>query len=168
MTSGTKELTHTVIDKGFGVAYDNNSMAVDNWKTPEIEHKVDSDCFIVGNKFHSLLFDESHHSKWEEFRNLAREGFSDECSRLLKKMELEDSDEEYDLLDDEVGGESQDDGVFNLANLKGPLRNEAVMTMHDEEKKPQKRKQNGGQLKESQDQGESQMMAILCCRKLKD
>jgi hypothetical protein len=123
MASGTKDLNHTVMDKGFGVVSDNNSMDVESWKTPEIEYKVDSDCFIVGNKFHSLISDESHHSKWEEFRNLAREGVSDECSRLLKKMELEDSDEEYDLLD---------------------VENEVVMTMHDEEKKPQKRKQKWG------------------------
>lgn len=36
-----------------------------------------------------------------EFRKLAREGVTGECSMLLKKMKIEDSDEEHDLLDDE-------------------------------------------------------------------
>jgi hypothetical protein len=73
---------------------------VDDWRTPEVGIKNDSDCHIVRNKFYNLINKESHHSKWEEFRNLAREGITEECSMLLKKMELEDSDEDYDLLDD--------------------------------------------------------------------
>ena len=63
---------------------------VDDWKTPEVGIKNDSDCHIVGKKFYNLINEESHHSKWEEFRNLAREGITEECSMLLK-MELEDS-----------------------------------------------------------------------------
>lgn len=82
-----------------------------------MEQKTDSDYYIVGNKFHSLINDVSHHSIWEEFRNLAREGVSDECSRLLKKIELEDSDEEYDLLDDGMDEGTQEDADLSLADL---------------------------------------------------
>ena len=45
---------------------------------------MNSDYHVVGNKFYSLIEDESNHSKWEEFRNLATE----DCSILLKRLEL--------------------------------------------------------------------------------
>ena len=48
---------------------------------------------------------------------LSREDVSDECSRLLKKMELEDSDEEYDLLDDGMDEGTQEDANLSLADL---------------------------------------------------
>jgi hypothetical protein len=40
----------------------------------------------VGNKFYSLINVESHHSKWEEFRKLAKKNSAtEECSFLLKR-----------------------------------------------------------------------------------
>ena len=64
--------------------------------TPEPTFSKDnSDCKIVGNKRQSLLEEESQHSKWEQFRRMAKEGSShEECSQLLRKMERQDSDEE--------------------------------------------------------------------------
>jgi hypothetical protein len=57
-----------------------------------------SDCHVVGNKWPSLVEDESNHSKWEEFRRMAKMDSShDECSQLLRKMELQDSDEEMEI-----------------------------------------------------------------------
>jgi len=51
--------------------------------------KDNSDCKIVGNKWKSLLEEESQHSKWEQFRRMAKEESShEECSQLLLKMEL--------------------------------------------------------------------------------
>ena len=62
------------------------------------------DCAIVGDKWKSLLEDESHHSKWEELRRLAKTGSDhEECSQLLRRMELQDSKEEY-----EIGEDAQD------------------------------------------------------------
>jgi hypothetical protein len=53
-----------------------------------------------------MLEDESHHSKWEEFRRLAKIGSDhDECSQLLRRMELQDSKEEDEL--GELGQETQ-------------------------------------------------------------
>lgn len=121
----SEELTTTPFYMASGIANDSTPMAVDSLVTPKVEHKMDSDCYIVGNKYLSILSDESHHSKWEEFRNLAKEGVSDECSRLLKRMELEDSDEEYDLLDDEMVRDLQENDV------SAPAESEPVGTIQD-------------------------------------
>lgn len=45
---------------------------VDGYETPVTRHERESDCKIVGNKFFSLLNKASHHSKWEEFRKMAK------------------------------------------------------------------------------------------------
>lgn len=74
----------------------------DLWKTPEQEKTEHSDCHIVGNKFYSLIEEESNHLKWEEFRNLAKKGLAtEECAILLKRMELEGSEDEDDLIEEE-------------------------------------------------------------------
>ncbi|XP_066379833.1 uncharacterized protein [Miscanthus floridulus] len=140
-----KELTPIIVDTGKDAASMEAQKVVGSWETPEVEQRIDSDCYIVGNKFHSLINDESHHSKWEEFRNLAREGVSDECSRLLKKMELEDSDEEYDLLDDGMDEGTQEDANLSLADL-GLIQDkgETISNIQDEAKKNQKRKPRWG------------------------
>jgi len=36
----------------------------DRWKTPEQKIAMLSDCHVVGNKFYSLIEEESNHSKW--------------------------------------------------------------------------------------------------------
>jgi len=59
-----------------------------------------SDCHVVGNKFYSLIEEESNHSKWEEFRNMAKQGTTtEECANMLKRMELEISEDEEELME---------------------------------------------------------------------
>jgi len=66
--------------------------------TPEPIRVEDSDCKIVGNKWQTLMDDECNHSKWEEFRRMAKAGSShEECSLLLRRMELQDSDDESEV-----------------------------------------------------------------------
>lgn len=61
----------------------------------------------------NLISEESLISKWEEFRRLAREGVSEECSNLLKKMELEDDDDDdEDLLD--IDAYEEEEEVLSL------------------------------------------------------
>lgn len=63
--------------------------------TPEAYLSQLSDCHFGGNKFYQLLSEESNHSKWEEFRRRAQsENMNDECTNLLRRMELEDSESE--------------------------------------------------------------------------
>jgi hypothetical protein len=67
----------------------------DLWKTPEQVKSVLSDCPIGVNKFYNLIEEESNHSKWVEFRKLAqKDSATEECSNLLKRMELEVSEDE--------------------------------------------------------------------------
>lgn len=67
----------------------------EDWITPDCILSSKSDCNIVGNKMKSLFTDESQHSKWEEFRQMARiETANEECSQLLRRMELEDSEDD--------------------------------------------------------------------------
>jgi hypothetical protein len=68
--------------------------------TPDPVYYPSSDCRIVGNKWKSLMEDESNHSQWEEFRRMAKAASSqEECSQLLRRMELQDSDDEMDTED---------------------------------------------------------------------
>ena len=70
---------------------------LEEWITLEILLTKNSDYHIVGNKLQSFLTDESHHSKWEEFRRMARaDTANEECSQLLRRLELQDSDEDED------------------------------------------------------------------------
>lgn len=48
---------------------------------------------------------------------MAREGVTKECSMMLKKIELVDSDEEYDILDDEMEEMVEEEGAISLADL---------------------------------------------------
>jgi hypothetical protein len=53
----------------------------------------------VGNKFYQLISEESHHSKWEEFRRGAlSDSMNEDCANLLRRMELEESDSEVDTV----------------------------------------------------------------------
>lgn len=67
---------------------------LEEWVTPEVLISKGTGYHIVGNKFKKLVEDESNHSRWEEFRKMARsEATNEECSQLLRRMELQDSDE---------------------------------------------------------------------------
>ena len=51
----------------------------------------------------SFFTEELQHSKWEEFRKLAKaDTANEECSQLLRRMELQDSDNEEEELLQEV------------------------------------------------------------------
>ena len=82
---------------------------MDKYETPVTNQVKDSDCKIVGNKLLSLLNEESHHSKWEEFRRMAKQDIAtEECSSLLRKMELEVSEEEVEASDTEHMDEGEE------------------------------------------------------------
>lgn len=57
------------------------------------------------------MSEESHHTEWEEFRRQARDGLSNECTNLLKRMELLDSDDEGDLPNFDGTEEMEEDAV---------------------------------------------------------
>jgi hypothetical protein len=69
------------------------------FQTPKASQCQNSDCQIVGNKFYQLISEESHHSKWEEFRRGAlSDSMNEDCANLLRRMELEESDSEVDTV----------------------------------------------------------------------
>lgn len=69
------------------------------WETPNPVREELLDCNIVGNKLQSLLDDSSQHLKWEDFRKIALQGSETvECSTLLQRMELADSEEEDEVM----------------------------------------------------------------------
>jgi len=83
--------------------------------TPEASKSKDSDCRIVGNKFFQLLSEESHHSKWEEFRRRAQdESMKDDCANLLRRMELDESDSEEEICASKM---VVDEGMCSLGEL---------------------------------------------------
>lgn len=124
-----------------GNCVDANLASLRSPTTPEAVTKVNSECNVVGNKFLNLINEESHHSKWDELRKLATDGVSEECSNLLKRMELADSDDEYELLDDE-GGELPEAGeALALADLG---MDTAMVSEVEEGKRNQKRKTKWG------------------------
>jgi hypothetical protein len=100
-------------------------------QTPEVIKVPNSDCQIVGNKFYQLISEESHHSKREEFRRLAlSDNMNEECSNLLRRMKLEDSDLEVESVKSVV---DQDEAVLSLGemiSMKGVAQAEIA---HDEE-----------------------------------
>jgi hypothetical protein len=70
---------------------------------------------VVGNKLYQLINDESHHSKWEEFRRMAKSGtMIEECSNLLKRMELDDSEGEEDSY--VIENENHEEDVLSLGD----------------------------------------------------
>jgi hypothetical protein len=82
----------------------------DLWKTPEQVKSVLSDCPIGVNKFYNLIEEESNHSKWVEFRKLAqKDSATEECSNLLKRMELKVSEDE-----EEIVAEEEEEEVLSL------------------------------------------------------
>jgi hypothetical protein len=86
--------------------------------TPQTVQEPASDCHIVGNKFYNLINEESHHSKWEEFRQMAKQvSATEECSSLLSRMELEVSDEEVEH--SEKGSLEEDDEMCPAYKRKG-------------------------------------------------
>lgn len=53
----------------------------------------------MGKKQYDAFEEESRHSRWEQFRKFAsNDTATEECSTLLKRMELEASDDEEELL----------------------------------------------------------------------
>lgn len=77
-----------------------NALGESSCKTLDAAQTSNSDCYVVENKFLSMISDESHHSKWEEFRRMAKQdSATEECSALLRRMELEASEEELDPSD---------------------------------------------------------------------
>lgn len=86
---------------------------------------------LVGNKFYQLINEESTHSKWEEFRQLAlSDNINEECSDLLKRMELEDSDSEVES--DQSVVILEEDG-FSLGDLVQLNSSTQTKTAQDEE-----------------------------------
>jgi len=72
---------------------------------------------MVGDKFYKLIYDESNHSKWEEFRRMAQsEGMGEECANLLRRMELEESDAEDENSHNEM---TVDDESYSLGECLG-------------------------------------------------
>ncbi|RLM70234.1 hypothetical protein C2845_PM17G06560 [Panicum miliaceum] len=66
--------------------------------TPEVsKDAINSECHVVGRKTKRVIDEEksSQHSRWEHMRKQIKEGGeTNECSFFLRMMELEDSDEE--------------------------------------------------------------------------
>lgn len=80
------------------------------YQTPEIVINQSTECLIVGNKLQKLMSEESHHSKWEEFRKMAQSrNQTEECSNLPRRMELEESDgEDIDnVIEEEIHNEEK-------------------------------------------------------------
>lgn len=97
-----------------------------------------AECQFVKKK--SLMVEEeSRHSRWEEFRRIAsRDMATEECSNLLKKMELEESDNEEEL-------NSEDDMMsMEKAGLVPSMVAESFEPGEDGVKKTQKRKTGWG------------------------
>lgn len=85
------------------------------FQTPEASQCQNSDCQIVGNKFYQLISEESHHSKWEEFRRGAlSDSMNEDCANLLRRMELEESDSEVDTFKSEM---AMDEELISLGEL---------------------------------------------------
>jgi len=63
-----------------------------------------AECQPVGRKYH-ILEEDTRHSRWEEFRKFASgDNATEECSNLLKRMELEASDNKDEIdMKDEAG-----------------------------------------------------------------
>lgn len=94
---------------------------LEEWVTPECILSNLSECHIIGNKMKSFLTEESQHSKWEEFRRMAKsETANEECSQLLRRMELQESDEEEDGMMEDLN--SQEELVTQAEELEEQLR----------------------------------------------
>lgn len=98
---------------------------LDEWVTLECILPNISECQIVGNKMKSFLTEESQHSRWEEFRRLAKsETANEECSQLLRRMELQELDEE-------------EEGMMEVLEAQEEL----TIEVNDVEENPRRKKQ---------------------------
>lgn len=105
---------------------------LDEWITPKCLLANLSDCQIVGNKLKSFFTEESQHSKWKEFRKLARnKTANEECPQLLRRMELQDSDED------------EDENMEELINQVKEINQVASFEVNLEKKKPKRQRQWG-------------------------
>ncbi|OQU92627.1 uncharacterized protein LOC8083655 isoform X2 [Sorghum bicolor] len=89
-------------------------MASTTASSPNCPHQVEvtlvqsqlksAECQPVGRKYH-ILEEDTRHSRWEEFRKFASgDNATEECSNLLKRMELEASDNKDEIdMKDEAG-----------------------------------------------------------------
>lgn len=84
------------------------------WQTPKAMQVQNSECPVVGSKFYQLTNEESHHTKWEEFRKMAQSANSEDCSILLRKMELDDSESDNESAKSIL---AQDEEVLSLGDL---------------------------------------------------
>lgn len=118
---------------------------------------------IVGNKWQSLLEEESQHSKWEQFRRMAKNRSShEECSQLLLEMELQDSDEEIEDQDQEMA--SLEDAEMGTA-----LSRKWLLCMRNTRiRKSRRERHSGVLLRGYQGQEDSLKMGRRLCRKLKN
>jgi hypothetical protein len=93
-----------------------------------------------------LLNEESHHSKWEEFRRIAKQDIAtEECSSLLSRMELEISEEEIEASDTEKMDEDEDlSSLQEEGFTQTELNKEALIIEEQLINKNQKRKNKWG------------------------
>ena len=119
---------------------------MDNYETPITNQVKDSDCKIVGNKLLSLLNEKSHHSKWGEFRRMAKQDIATkECSSLLRRMELEVSEEEVEASDTEHMDEDEElSSLQEEGFIQTELNREALIIEDQLINKNQKRKNKWG------------------------
>lgn len=107
--------------------------------TPKCTQIQRSDCQFAGKKVHGVGEEDSRHSRWEEFRKFAsRDAATEECSTLLKRMELEASDDEEETLRDEDMISLEESGL--LPNTKSVINEDQI----EADKKAQKRKPGWG------------------------
>jgi hypothetical protein len=106
------------------------SMMGEQYKTPEVFHSQNSEYEVVGNKFLHMISDESHHSKWEEFRKLAQTAsMNEECTNLLRRMELEESDYDGEIVMSEMGLDMEG---MSLCDLVEDRKEDYVEAMQEE------------------------------------
>lgn len=87
--------------------------------TPKCIVNKGSNCQIVGRKLLNTMDEESRHSRWEEFRRFAsRDTITEECSTLLKRMELEASDDEEEMINVEDMMTLEESGVLPTSELE--------------------------------------------------
>jgi hypothetical protein len=84
------------------------------YQTPEAMQVQGSECPVVKNKFYQLISEESYHSKWAEFRKMAQSANNEDCSIMLRKMELDDSESDGESAKSVL---AQDNEVLSLGDL---------------------------------------------------
>lgn len=93
---------------------------------------------LLKNKLLKFIDEESHHSKWEEFRRRVLAGnVNEECSQLLKRMELDDSDDEIIPEEEQVSG---DEELISLEDVGYQQITTQIKQVANDGQKAQKRK----------------------------